>query len=69
VNADGEQAVIVEALGRRWRFAAEAGPLLRALITGEEFGLRQLATAGGLEVERVRALLRELAAEGVVVVW
>jgi ribosomal protein L16 Arg81 hydroxylase len=69
LKADGEQAVSVEALGRRWRFAAEAGPLLRALLTGEEFGLRQLATAGGLDVERVRALLRELAAEGVVVVW
>ena len=69
VNSDGEQAVSVEALGRRWRFAAEAGPLLRALVTGEEFGLRQLAIAGGLEAERVRALLRELAAEGVVVVW
>ena len=69
LNADGEHAVSVEALGRRWRFAAEAGPLLRALLTGEEFGLRQLATAGGLDVERVRALLRELAAEGVVGVW
>jgi hypothetical protein len=68
VNPEGEQAVSIDALGRRWRFSAEAGPLLRALVTGEEFGLRQLAATGGLDDESVRALLRELAAEGLVVV-
>jgi DNA-binding GntR family transcriptional regulator len=42
---------------------------LEALVTGEEFGLRQLSTTAELEAETVRALLRELAAEGLVAVW
>ncbi len=68
VNPEGELAISVEAFGRRWRFAAEARGLLEALVTGEEFGLRQLSTAAGLEAETVRALLQELAAEGLVAV-
>lgn len=68
VNSEGGLTVSIEALGRRWRFDAKAAPLLRVLVTAEEFGVRQLIAAAGLEAETVRALLRELAAEGLVVV-
>ena len=68
MTPEGELAISVEALGRRWRFAAKARRLLEALVTGEEFGLLQLSTAAGLEAETVRALLQELAAEGLVAV-
>jgi hypothetical protein len=68
VNPEGELAISVDALGRHWRFAVKARRLLEALVTGEEFGLRQLSTAAGLESETVRALLQELAAEGLVAV-
>jgi DNA-binding GntR family transcriptional regulator len=60
--------VSVEALGRKWRFAASARPLLEALVMGEEFGTGQLTAAAGLDARIVRALLRELAAEGLVAV-
>jgi hypothetical protein len=68
VTADGEGTVSVEALGRKWRFAASARPLLEALVMGEEFGTGQLTAAAGLDARIVRALLRELAAEGLVAV-
>jgi hypothetical protein len=68
VSADGEGTVSVEALGRRWRFATDARPLLEALVIGEEFGTEQLIAAAGLDARIVRALLRELAAEGLVAV-
>jgi len=68
VIADAEGTVTVEALGRRWRFAAAARPLLEALVTGEELGTGQLIAAAALDARIVRALLRELAAEGLVAV-
>jgi len=68
VRTEREGAVSIDALGRRWRFSASARPLLEALVRGEELGTRQLAGAAGLEAETVRALLRELATEGLVVV-
>jgi hypothetical protein len=68
LSTDEEGKVSVEALGRKWVFAAGARSVLELLITGEEYGTRQLIAAAGLDAAIVRAFLRELAAEGLVVV-
>jgi hypothetical protein len=65
LSSNGE--VTLNANGRRWRFAQAAGPLLELLLSGRELTLAELRTDAVGEAT-VRAFVRELVANGLVVV-
>lgn len=62
--------IAIAAHGRRWRFAAPARPLLELLVSGRECTEDDLNRAAGesLNSRVVRDFIRELAANGLVVV-
>jgi hypothetical protein len=59
--------VHVQARGRNWRFAAAAKPMLDRLATGETCSADELVAAP-LEPSTVKAFLKELVSNGLVVV-
>jgi ribosomal protein L16 Arg81 hydroxylase len=66
VHADGDQ-VSIAANGRRWRFARASRPVLEQLLNGDAHSTEDLARELGLDAQTIRAFLRELAAEGLIV--
>ncbi|MEY9948394.1 cupin domain-containing protein [Kitasatospora sp. GAS1066B] len=52
--------VTLAAAGTEWEFADQAGPVLRALLTGEAATLAELADTAGLEIKDVAGLLSVL---------
>jgi Cupin superfamily protein len=65
--AGGEIVVLTQ--GRRWRFAAAAGPILDLLISGRACGVAELQSAtDGLSRATVRTFLKELVASGLIFV-
>ena len=66
-----DSEVTIDANGRRWRFAADAHPLLELLVSGREISLDELCRAGGaaLGPDVIRAFIRELVGEGLVVCY
>ena len=67
---DAGDEVAIDALGRRWRFRPEARPVLEALTTGCERSRAEMERIGGerLGPAVIRAFLRELAVNGLVVI-
>jgi hypothetical protein len=62
---DGE--IALSAIGRCWRFAAAARPLLEILVSGRELTLDDLGS-GDVDRDTLRVFLRELVSNGLVVV-
>jgi len=60
--------IVLPILGRRWRFAAAARPILDRLIQSFDCTSEELEDISGLDRDVVRAFLRELAASGLVTV-
>jgi hypothetical protein len=69
IEATGDELTL-PAFGRRWKFAAAARPLLELLVSGRECTEDDFRTAanGSLSSGVVREFVRELAANGLVVV-
>lgn len=65
---ESEGVIVVPALGRKWRFAAAAGPILDRLIHTVDCTSQELEGISGLDRSVVRSFLRELAASGLVTV-
>jgi hypothetical protein len=67
-DAAGDEIVVLTQ-GRRWRFAAAAGPILDLLISGRACGVAELQSAtDGLSRATVRTFLKELVASGLIFV-
>ena len=62
-----DSEIHVLALGRRWRFASAARPLLDRLASGAAYSVAELATSG-VDEKTVRAFVRELVVNGLAVV-
>jgi hypothetical protein len=78
IRWSGSRSVTIDALeggdiciganGRRWRFAQPARPLLEAVVSGRDCSLADLErVAGNLDATIVRAFVRELVTNGLVV--
>jgi hypothetical protein len=64
-NGDGE--ITIDANGRRWRFAETARPVLELLVSGRDLTVEELGASGGLDDDRLRTFVKELIANGLVV--
>jgi len=62
--------VSITAAGRRWKFASAAAPVLKHLTSGQERTFHELVSAadGRLDADTIREFLKELVANGLVVV-
>lgn len=66
-DGTGDQ-VFVQANGRRWHFAGAARPSLEMLVSGRECSVSELRALGHHDEGTAREFLRELAANGLIVV-
>jgi hypothetical protein len=69
IEAAGDE-IAVAALGRRWRFRRQARPVLELLMSGTEYSREEMESIQGdmLSPEVIRAFVRELAVNGLVVI-
>jgi hypothetical protein len=71
IDSEVAGAITIASLGRRWRFAEAARPVLGALLSGSSASFAQLVSIGaasGLDESTVRAFMRELITNGLVTV-
>jgi hypothetical protein len=64
-HTGGEVQIVAQ--GRRWRFAAAAAPLLNMLASGQPNDIKDFYSQG-LDGPTLRAFIRELVTNGLVVV-
>ena len=62
-----DDEIHVTSQGRRWRFASAAAPLLEGLVSGQPLAVGDLSN-DALDPQTVRAFVRELASNGLIVV-
>ncbi len=65
---ENDGVLVLPALGRRWRFAPAARPILEQLIQNVDCSSEELEDISDLDRGVVREFLRELAASGLVTV-
>jgi hypothetical protein len=67
IETSGDE-IAISTQGRRYRFAPAARPLLETLLSGREYAREDLESAASLPNSTVEEFVRELAANGLVVV-